>query len=61
MSITPSWIGIDISKAWLDIADPALERAARVANGEPAIAAFAATLAGRDVIVVFEATGVYDT
>lgn len=59
--ITPSWIGIDICKAWLDIADPALGTTARIANCEPSLAAFAQTLEGRDVIVVFEATGVYDT
>lgn len=61
MTIASSWIGIDISKAWLDIADPALGRAVRVANHEPAIAAFARMLEGRDATVVFEATGAYDT
>jgi transposase len=59
--IAPSWIGIDISKAWLDIADPALARADRIANCEPAITAFTRMLKGRDVTVVFEATGAYDT
>lgn len=59
--ITPSWIGIDISKAWLDIADPALARAARLANCETAITAYARTLAPRRATVVFEATGAYDT
>jgi transposase len=59
--ITSSWIGIDISKAWLDIADPALGRAERLANCDEAITAFARTLAQRDATVVFEATGVYDT
>jgi transposase len=60
MTITPSWIGIDISKAWLDIADPALGRTDRVANRDPAITAFARTLEGRGATVLFEATGVYD-
>jgi transposase len=60
MTIAPSWIGIDISKAWLDIADPARGRADRLANCESAIAALARTLEGRDTIVVFEATGAYD-
>ena len=59
--IASSWIGIDICKAWLDIADPALGSTTRIANAEPALATFAATLKGRDVIVVFEATGSYDT
>lgn len=59
--IAPSWIGIDISKAWLDIADPAQARADRIANCEPAITAFARTLEERGPTVVFEATGAYDT
>lgn len=61
MTIAPSWIGIDVSKAWLDIADPALGISARVVNRPAPVADFAAALAGRDVIVVFEATGAYDT
>jgi len=59
--LSSSWIGIDICKAWLDIADPALGSTTRIANGETAIAALAQALKGRDVIVVFEATGAYDT
>lgn len=59
--ITSSWIGIDISKAWLDIADPALGRVDRITNCEPAITAFARTLTERGTTVVFEATGAYDT
>jgi transposase len=59
--IAPSWIGIDICKAWLDIADPALGTKARIANCGAPLTAFAQTLEGRDVTVVFEATGVYDT
>lgn len=59
--VAPSWIGIDICKAWLDIADPASGTTARIANCEVSLAAFAHTLEGRDVTVVFEATGVYDT
>lgn len=61
MTLASSWIGIDISKAWLDIADPALGVTERIANRPDPLAAFAALLAGRDVIVVFEATGAYDT
>lgn len=60
MTIAPSWIGIDVSKAWLDIADPALGVNSRLANRPAPVADFVAALAGRDVIVVFEATGVYD-
>jgi transposase len=65
MTLSPTWIGIDISKAWLDTAwpepaDPACWRHERIANRPEALAEFAASLAGRDVVVVFEATGAYD-
>jgi len=59
MTIPSSWIGIDISKAWLDIADAG--KAVRLANKPTPLAAWTASLQGRDVIVVFEATGHYDT
>lgn len=61
MTLSPTWIGIDISKAWLDIADPACGTCGRIANRPEALAAFAASLSGHAVIVVFEATGAYDT
>lgn len=61
MTVPSSWIGIDISKAWLDIADPACQGCGRLANQPAAVADFAAALKGRNVIVVFEATGAYDT
>ena len=54
-------IGIDICKAWLDIADPALGMTERIANKPDPLAVFAASLAGCDVIIVFEATGAYHT
>lgn len=60
MTLSPTWIGIDVSKAWLDVADPVSGRNERIANRPEALAAFAASLAGRDVAVVFEATGAYD-
>jgi len=60
MTLSPTWIGIDVSKAWLDVADPASQRVERLANEPARLAAFAASLEGRDVIVVFEATGCYD-
>lgn len=60
MTVSSTWIGIDVSKAWLDIADPAVARRGRIANRPAAVAAFAAELAGRGAVVVFEATGVYD-
>jgi transposase len=60
MTLPSSWIGIDISKAWLDVADPALGKIMRIANKPMPLADLAAALAGRDVVVVFEATGSYD-
>lgn len=60
MTLSSSWIGIDVSKAWLDIADPASRQTTCLANQPAPLAAFAASLAGRDVTVVFEATGAYD-
>lgn len=60
MTLSPSWIGIDISKGWLDIADPACGAEVRLDNRATCIAAWAGPLAGRAVTVVFEATGVYD-
>ena len=60
MTLAPTWIGIDVSKAWLDIADPAAGHGERIANRPDVLAAFAAALTGRDIAVVFEATGAYD-
>jgi transposase len=60
MTLSLTWIGIDISKAWLDVADPALALHQRVPNRPDALSAFATSLAGRNLIVVFEATGSYD-
>lgn len=61
MTLSPTWIGIDVSKRWLDIDDPTRRQCYRVANTAQAIAAFAAPLDKDTTIVVFEATGVYDT
>ncbi|MFD1941173.1 hypothetical protein ACFSJV_02975, partial [Paradevosia shaoguanensis] len=44
MTLSPTWIGIDVSKAWLDIASSGGEGVQRIANTMDAIAAFAATL-----------------
>lgn len=59
MSISPVCVGIDVSKAYLDIFDP-LEGQSRIDNAKGAIAAFAATQLARGRFVVFEATGCYD-
>lgn len=61
MILSPTWIGIDISKGWLDIDCPAGGTRQRIANRAAEIAAFAAQLKPEETIVVFEATGVYDT
>lgn len=58
MTLSPTWIGIDVSKAWLDIADAFGRR--RIANRPLPAAEFAASL-DETSIVVFEATGSYDT
>lgn len=60
MILPSNWIGIDVSKAWLDIAVPG-GRPSRIANTSSVIAGFAATLERQATLVVFEATGVYDT
>ncbi len=60
MTLAQSYVGIDISRAHLDIFDECDRRSVRIANEPEAIAAFVAGLAGRAVTVVFEATGPYD-
>ncbi|MFO1125368.1 MAG: IS110 family transposase [Methylocystis sp.] len=59
MSISPVCVGIDVSKAHLDIFDP-LEGSSRIDNTTSAVTAFAATQLVRGRFVVFEATGGYD-
>lgn len=58
MTITPVSIGIDVSKAALDVFDP-VGGLSRVANRSEAVEDFVSRL-DRDVFVVFEATGRYD-
>ncbi|MFD1941188.1 IS110 family transposase [Paradevosia shaoguanensis] len=60
MTLSPTWIGIDVSKVWLDIASATGQRVQRIANTADVIAAFAQTLEGESTIVVLEATGIYD-
>ncbi|MCP8941163.1 IS110 family transposase [Alsobacter sp. SYSU M60028] len=59
MSINPVVIGIDVSKATLDIFDP-VQGLSRIANTPEAVGALAPDWARRGCIVVFEATGSYD-
>jgi transposase len=60
MTLAQSYVGIDIARAHLDIFDDACGRTARIVNEPAAIAAVLASLAGRAITVVFEATGPYD-
>ena len=61
MTLHPDVLGIDISKLHLDIHDASSGLTRRIANDAVATAELAAALAGRDCLVVFEATGRYDT
>lgn len=60
MSIAPSRIEIDVSKAWLDVYDASSNKARRIANTPAEIAALAISLPPH-ATVVFEATAPYDT
>lgn len=60
MTLDQNFIGIDISKAWLDLFEARGDRHSRVANRPDDIAQWAAGLAA-DSVIVFEATGRYDT
>lgn len=57
MTIHPSWVGIDVSKARLDIFDGV---ASSTPNSLRAIRPLARRWAARQAVVVFEATGAYD-
>ena len=59
MIIRPRYVGIDVSKRYLDIFDESLGVPERKANAPPAHTPIAARWRC-DVLVVFEATGVYD-
>ncbi|WHA40979.1 IS110 family transposase [Agrobacterium larrymoorei] len=58
--IHPVSIGCDISKAFLDIADPQTKHPIRLPNTTSDIGEWLDTLAGREVVIIFEATGRYD-
>ena len=60
MIIPPGYVGIDISKATLDIFDTAIGRAERLANAREPIAVKAAQWRRQGRFVLFEATGSYD-
>ena len=60
MTLAYSYVGIDVSKDWLDVHYERTGKAYRIANAADAIAALFAKL-GKSVLIVFEATGAYDT
>ncbi|HEY8698688.1 MAG TPA: IS110 family transposase [Rhizomicrobium sp.] len=60
MTTSPEFVGIDISKSALDIFSAAAGRGERIDNASAPVAALAERWRGRDVFVVFEATGSYD-
>ena len=60
MTITPGFVGIDISKSSLDIFDTAIGRVERIPNTSATIAALIERWRSRPVFIVFEATGRYD-
>ena len=60
MTITPGFVGIDVSKSTLDIFDAAIGRVERISNASAAIAAHIERWRSRPVLVLFEATGRYD-
>lgn len=60
MIITPGFVGIDVSKHWLDVFDAAVGRHERIANTHEAISALTVRLITSTSTVIFEATGHYD-
>lgn len=60
MTIHPGYIGIDVSKHWLDVFEPRSGESMRIANTAKALAALARRIAASGDIAVFEATGGYD-
>ena len=62
MTAQEQWIGIDVAKAWLDVASSAGDRGWRVANDAAGIAALVTELVARTPrLVVLEATGGHET
>lgn len=60
MTISPDFVGIDISKSTLDIFETARGRSERLDNASAPIAAMAARWRRQGSFVLFEATGSYD-
>lgn len=61
MTPSPVWIGIDVAKAWLDVARAGERTVARFANDSEGVAALVVTLHDwSPQLVVLEATGGYE-
>src|ERR1051326_1777765 len=60
MTITPGFVGIDVSKSTLDIFDAVIGCVERIPNASAPIASLIARWRPRTVFVLFEATGRYD-
>ena len=61
MTAPELWVGIDVAKAWLDVASSGEEAVRRVANDAEGIAALVVDLTSRaPQLVVLEATGGYE-
>jgi transposase len=61
MTISPEFVGIDVSKAHLDLFDPAVGHHEHLANTAEAVLALTERWRTRSVFVLFEATGRYDS
>lgn len=61
MTLARTVIGIDISKDQLDLFDDGHNQTSRMTNDQSTIARWIETLSDRDVFIVMEATGGYDT
>lgn len=60
MTLHPEYIGIDVSKATLDVFESSSRKSHCIANRPEALAALIATWRERGSFVIFEATGSYD-
>lgn len=60
MKIHPGFVGIDISKDWLDLFDGSIGRPERIPNTDDAVAARLEGWRSQGAFVLFEATAPYD-
>lgn len=57
--MTETYIGVDISKNWIDVYDPDMD-SARITMDKDNLKRFARSLKKREVVVILEATGGYE-